>query len=71
MFFERSDEKGKNPARGEAQGFTYRRGIFGPWRSRRLSVHALINWIIPPLSFSSGRRQQRLPDEVTYFQERR
>jgi hypothetical protein len=36
-----------------------------------LSVHALINWIIPPLSFSSGRRQQKLPDEMTYFQERR
>jgi hypothetical protein len=29
MFFERSDEKGKNPARGEAQGFTYRREFSG------------------------------------------
>jgi hypothetical protein len=60
----------KKPCAGGSAGFHLSTG-FGPLRSRRLSVHALINWIIPPLSFSSGRRQQRLPDEMTYFQERR
>ena len=59
----------KNPCAGGSAGF-HLSTVFGPLRSRRLSVHALINWIIPPLSFSSGRRQQNCRRE-THFQERR
>ena len=50
----------KKPCAGGSAGFHLSTGNFRPLRSRRLSVHALINWIIPPLSFSSGRRQQKL-----------
>ena len=44
----------RNPALGEAQGFTYRRGSFGPGRSPSYCRFVLITWIMPPQSFSSG-----------------
>ena len=51
--------KRRNPALGEAQGFTYRPGEVWAGGSSYCRF-VLITWIMPPLNFSSGMRQQKM-----------